>query len=390
MPLPSNRITQISESDFEGWEVFIEALKRKREGQDIIMTSIGEHDFDAPHQIIEACKHALDTGHHNYSDIPGKPDLRAAMAKVSSKALGTPVKASEVVAMPGGQSCLYAAMQATLDPGDHVIAISPYYVTYPGTIRSAGANFTLVDAYSEDGFQPKAEAIEAAIQDNTKVLLLNTPNNPTCAIYTRETLEAIAELCVKHDLWVISDEVYWSLSNGKHISPMAVPGMRDRTLAVMSMSKSHGLTGWRVGWIASTETMANNFGQHNLVSTYGMCDFISEAAAKALEGDFGLQEIAETYRKRGQIFLDALGDSNDIRVLNRPGSMYFMLDIRTKTQDAQKFAFKLLDDEQVAVMPGDSFGPTAAGHLRISLGESEDRLKEAATRLRRFTSNYTE
>ncbi len=388
MPQASSRISQISETDLEGWEVYLEALKRQRAGQDIIMTSIGEHDFDAPKPTIDACKTALDTGHHNYTDIPGKPDLRSAMARLSCKALGVEIKPSEIVAMPGGQACLYAAMQAAIDPGDHVIAISPYYVTYPGTIRAAGASFTLVDAYSDDGFQPKAEAIEAAIQDNTKAILLNTPNNPTCAIYTRETLEAIADVCERHDLWVISDEVYWSLSNGQHISPMAIDGMRDRTLAVLSMSKSHGLTGWRIGWIASTEAMAYNFSQHNLVSNYGMCDFISKAAADALNGDFGVDDIAATYKRRGEVFLAALGETNAIRVLNKPGSMYFMLDVRAKTKNTQEFAFKLLEDELVATMPGESFGPTAAGHLRISLGESEERLKEAATRLRRFTEQY--
>ena len=263
-------------------------------------------------------------------------------------------------------------------------------MTYPGTIRAAGAEFTMVDSYSEDGFQPKADAIEAAVRDNTKAILINTPNNPTCAIYTRETLEAIADVCIRHDIWAISDEVYWSLTNGQHISPMAIDGMRDRTLAILSMSKSHGLTGWRVGWIVSTEAMSYNFTQHNLVSTYGMCDFISEAATAALSGDFGVSEIADTYRKRGEVFLNALGDSNDIRVLNEAGGMYFMLDVRSKAKDTRKFAFGLLDDESVAVMPGESFGDTAAGHLRISLGEPEERLEEAAKRIRRFTANYAE
>ena len=221
-------------------------------------------------------------------------------------------------------------------------------------------------------------------------ILINTPNNPTCAIYSRETLEAIADVCIRHDLWATSDEVYWSLANGKHISPMAIPRMRDRTLALLSMSKSHGLTGWRIGWIVSTEAMSYNFTQHNLVSNYGMCDFISKAAQEALNGDFGLQQIADTYRRRGTVFLDALGDTNDIRVLNEPGSMYFMLDIRAKAKDSKKFAFDFLKQELVAVMPGESFGPSAAGHLRISLGETEERIQQAATRLRSFASSYTE
>ena len=390
MPAPSTRISQISKSNLEGWEVFFEALKRQHTGEDILMVCIGEHDFDAPEETIDACKTALDSGYHNYSEIPGKPDLRKAMARVSSIALNTPVTDEEVIATPGGQAALYAAMQATLNPGDHVVSISPYYVTYPGTIRAAGATVTFVEAYSEDGFEPKAENLEAAIQENTKAILINSPNNPTCAIYSQETIEMIANLCKKHDLWLISDEVYWSLSNGRHVSPFSLPGMRERTIAMLSMSKSHGMTGWRVGWLVADKSMTYYFTQHNLVSNYGMCDFVAEAATKALDGDFGLKEIADTYRKRGELFLEALGQTNDFKVMNEPGNMYFMLDLRAKVSDSQKFAFGLLDEESVAVMPGDSFGAPAAGHIRISLGQPEEKLKEAASRIRRFIANYSE
>ena len=370
--------------------MFFEALKRQRAGEDILMVCIGEHDFDAPAQTIEACKNALDTGHHNYTEIPGKPDLRDAMARVSTIAVGTEVSPEEVISMPGGQAGLYASMQATLNPGDHVVSISPYYVTYPGTIRAAGATATFVEAYSEDGFQPRAENLEAAIQKNTKAILINSPNNPTCSIYSRETIEMICDICKRHDLWLISDEVYWSLSNGQHVSPFSLPGMKERTVVILSMSKSHGMTGWRVGWVVADKALTYYFTQHNLVCNYGMCDFITEAATKALNGDFGVEEIANTYRKRGEVFLEALGQTNDIKVMNEPGNMYIMLDIRAKASDTQRFAFELLDAEKVAVMPGESFGAPAAGHIRISLGQPEDKLREAAGRIRRFITNYSQ
>ena len=390
MPAPSTRIAEISESDLEGWEVYTEAQKRIHAGQDILMVCIGDHDFPTPFDSVEACKTALDDGHHKYSEIQGQPDLLEAIAKVSTKACGMPVKASEVIAMPGGQGGLYASMQACINPGDHVIIVSPHYVTYPGTVRSAGGTFTFVEASSEDGFQPRAEAIEAAIQPNTKVVMLNSPNNPTCAIYSKTTLQSIANVCINHDLWLISDEVYWSLSNDQHISPRALPGMKERTIVVQSMSKSHAMTGWRFGWVITSEEMAYYFIQHNLVSTYGMNDFISKAATRALNDEIGVNEIADTYHKRGQAFYDELKGMNGIRVLNEPGGMYFMLDIREIAQDAPKFAFDLLDAENVAIMPGDSFGPAAAGHIRISLCQPENNLKEAAKRIRRFASTYSE
>lgn len=390
MPKPSKRISEISETDLEGWEVYFEALKRCREGQNIIMTCIGDHDFPTPVQTVEACKQALDDGHHKYTEIQGHPDLLKAIARVSSIASGIEISPDQVVGTMGGQGGLYAVMQTVLDPSDHAIIISPYYVTYPNTVRSAGGTFTEVETSPEDGFQPRAEAIEAAIKPNTKALLINTPNNPTCAIYTQETLEAIAQVCIKHDLWLISDEVYWTLSNNNHISPISLPGMKERTLVIHSMSKSHAMTGWRFGWVIGPEEAIYYLTQHNLVSTYGMNDFISRAVTEALNGEFGVEEITSVFRKRGEIFLKEIEGANGIRVLNEAGGMYFMLDIRAITNDASKFSFGLLDEESVAVMPGDSFGAAAAGHLRISLCQPEDKLKEAASRIRRFAASYSE
>lgn len=388
MPLPSKRITEISEGDQEGWEVYLKAVDMIRNGEDVLMLSIGDHDFSTPVETINAAKKALDDGHTKYTTMQGIPPLLNAMAKVSTQALNMPVTTEEVCTMAGGQSGLYACMQATVNPGDHVIIVSPHYVTYPGTVRSAGATFTLVSASPDNGFEPNAEDIEAAIQPNTKAVLINSPNNPTCAIYSRETLEALADVCIRHDLWLISDEVYWSLSNGKHISPRSLPDMKERTLVVMSMSKSHVMTGWRMGWIVAEPDMVHNFMQHNVVNSYGISDFISRAAAEALDNAYGVGELSALFTKRGQVFREALTGTNDIRILNDDGAMYFMIDIRNVTMDAEKFAFGLLEQEKLCVMPGDSFGPSAAGHIRVSLCQPEELLREGAERLKRFISNY--
>lgn len=321
--------------------------------------------------------------------MQGIPELVKAMAKVSTQALNMPVTTDEVVTMAGGQSGLYAAMQACINPGDHVIIVSPHYVTYPGTVRAAGATFTLVSCSPESGFEPKADDIQAAIQPNTKAILINTPNNPTCAIYSRETLDALAQVCIKNDLWLISDEVYWSLSNGKHISPRSLSGMKERTIVIISMSKSHVMTGWRMGWIVAEPEMIHNFMQHNLVNSYGISDFISRAATEALNNEYGVGELQALFTKRGATFREALSGANGVHILNEDGAMYFMIDIRDITNDAEKFAFALLEKEKLCVMPGDSFGPSAAGHIRISLCQPEDKLREGAERLKRFASTYS-
>lgn len=389
MPVASTRITRISKSDQEGWEVYLEACRRLRAGRDILMVAIGDHDFSTPIQTVEACKNALDAGHHGYTAIAGIPELRAAMARVSEQVTGVSTSPQEVIATPGGQGALYGSIFATMNDKDHGIAIGPYYVTYPGTYRASSGNFTIVDSSPENGFQPDMAAVEAEIRDNTKTLLINSPNNPTGVIYTRDTIEAICALCKKYDLWLLSDEVYWSLSGGAHISPRSVEGMADRTLVINSMSKSHGMTGWRVGWVTGPEAMIQHLTQLNLVSTYGISDFISRAATQALQGKFGVDEIAVRYASRRKVFVDHLSEIPNIAIVASNGGIYVMVDVRSIEPDGNKFAMALLDKENLAVMPGESFGQAAAGHLRISLCQPKHKLVDAANRIARLASTYS-
>lgn len=388
MPRPSSRISGIVPSGKDGWEVHFEGWRRKLAGDDIIMLSVGDHDFDTPSETVEACVAAVRGGHHHYTQLPGIPALRQAMAKVSTRATGVPTSADEVIATPGGQSALYAAAQAVLDPGDHAVVVAPYYATYPGTFRAAGADFSVVETSAEDGFQPRAAEIEKALTPRTRAILLNTPNNPTGAVYSRASLEAIADICRRRDLWLISDEVYWSLVGGAHVSPRALPGMAERTLVINSMSKSHGMTGWRIGWLTGPADIITLLVSLNLVSTYGISDFVSRAAIEALENDYGVEWIAQLYAGRRKVFLDAIRGINNIVVRGSEGGMYVMLDVRAIEPDSEKFAWALLDAEKVTVMPGASFGEAAEGHIRIALTQPDDILKESADRLRRFAARY--
>ncbi|MBL8580720.1 MAG: pyridoxal phosphate-dependent aminotransferase [Rhizobiaceae bacterium] len=388
MPQPSSRIRGIVPSGKDGWEVHFAAYGRKAAGEHIIMLSVGDHDFHTPQPTVEAAVEALREGHHHYTPLPGLPRLRAAMANLSQQCTGVPTTASQVIATPGGQAALYAAAQATLDRGDHAIMLAPYYATYPGTFRSAEADFTVVETRAENGFQPDSASIEKAIRPNTRCILINSPNNPTGAVYTRQSLEGIADICRRHDLWLLSDEVYWTLGGDRHLSPRALPGMEDRTLVINSMSKSHGMTGWRIGWVTGPKTIVTQMISLNLVTTYGLTDFVSHAASEAMEQGYGVAEIAARYAARRGVMVEALSGANDIVVRGSEGGMYVMLDVRAVEPDCEKFAWALLDAEKVSVMPGASFGDAAAGHIRLSLCQPDDILEEAARRIRHFASNY--
>ena len=388
MPKPSKRITGIVPSGKDGWEVHFAAWTRKQAGEEIIVLSVGDHDFDTPSQTIEACVTAVRGSNHHYTPLPGLPRLRKAMAAASTACSGILTEPDEVIATAGGQGALYAAVQGVLDPGDHAIVVAPYYATYPNTFSAAGASFTVVETPAEDGFQPRADTIRAALKPSTRAILINTPNNPTGAVYSRERLEQLAEICKEHDLWLLSDEVYWTLGGGEHISPRSLPGMAERTLVINSMSKSHGMTGWRMGWLTGPKAMIALMTDLNLVTTYGLPAFISIACAEALENHYGVKDIAERYAARRTVFLDALRGANEVTVRGSEGGMFIMLDVSAVEPDDEKFAWALLDQEKVGVMPGSSFGEAAAGHVRISLCQPEPILKEAALRVRRFASNY--
>lgn len=388
MPHPSSRLSNIIPSGKDGWEVHFAAMNRKEAGEPIIMLSVGDHDFDTPAETVEACVAAVRDGYHHYTQLPGIPALREAMARISTQSTGVETHPGQVIATPGGQAALYAAVQGTVDRGEHAIVVAPYYATYPGTFRAAEAEFTVVETRAAEGFQPNAAEIEKAVRPNTRAVLINTPNNPTGAVYTRKSLEALADICRRHDLWLLSDEVYWTLGGGEHLSPRALPGMAERTLVINSMSKSHGMTGWRIGWLTGPEDFITLLVNLNLVTTYGLTDFVSRAAAEALDKGYGVKEIAERYAGRRTVFLDAVRGMNDVTVRGSEGGMYVMLDVSAIERDDEKFAWAFLESESVAVMPGSSFGEAAAGHIRISLCQHEDVLRDAANRLRRFVSSY--
>src|SRR6056297_1227446 len=289
--------------------------------------------------------------------VPGVDSLRAAVAERLQTRTGVPTTLDNVLITAGGQAALFAAFRALLDEGDRALFIDPYYATYPGTVRSVGGVPVPVKARSRDGFQPRFEDMDAQAA-GAKAILINTPNNPTGAVYTRDTLEAVAELARKHDLAVISDEVYdTQVWEGEHLSIRALPGMDARTFTVGSMSKSHAMTGSRVGWLVGPEEPMAHVVNLLTNTNYGVAGFTQEAALHALElGEAFEEEIAAPFRRRRALAQKALEGQNAVRLLPPSGAMYLMLDIRATGLSSEEFADRLLEERQIAVMPGESFG----------------------------------
>ncbi|MCB1430643.1 MAG: pyridoxal phosphate-dependent aminotransferase, partial [Nitratireductor sp.] len=306
-------------------------------------------------------------------------------ADVTTRSTGVATTLEQIIVAPGGQGALFAAVHAALDPGDHAIVVGPYYATYPGTFRVACASFDVVEELAEDDFQPKRAALEAAKRPETRAVLINSPNNPTGAVYSRETLEGIAGFCRDHDLWLISDEVYWTHTGGEqHLSPLALPGMEERTLVVNSVSKSHGMTGWRVGWMRGPKQVVDDLVNLNLVLTYGLGDFISHAVARALVAGWGVEELTQRYDARRKALISAFDGIRGAQVRGSQGGIYVMLDVSDTFESGEDFAWSLLEAEKIAVTPGEAFGRAAAGHVRISLCQDEQTLAQAASRIRNF------
>jgi arginine:pyruvate transaminase len=360
---------------------------------DIIMLTMGDHDFPTAMPIRDACSAALTAGRTGYGSIHGIVPLRDQIAKRATAVHGFEVDPVHVVVSMGGQAALFATAMTCLDPGDEAIVIEPYYATYEQTIRAAGGVPVTVGTSADDGFQPDMATLRAAITPKTRMILCNSPNNPSGAVYTRETLDGIAALCIEHDLWLVSDEVYHSqVYEAAHLSPASLPGMRERTFIVDSMSKSHAMTGWRSGWVICPDMEAADcIIDLFLTSAYGVAPFIQLAMRAALAGGKGPEhEIAQKYRYRRDRAVEALARSKRLKIHPPQAAMYVLMDLRHFVSDAERFAYALLEETGVAVMPGESFGASAAGHIRISLTAPEEHLVEACNRIAAFADTWSD
>ncbi|PWC42320.1 pyridoxal phosphate-dependent aminotransferase [Azospirillum sp. TSO22-1] len=379
-------VDRVAGKGADAWRIHWEATRQRAEGRELILLTVGDPDQPPPAVLIDATAESLRRGRTGYSPIVGYPEVRAAVAAKHAARTGRPCTADNVVLVPGAQAGLYCALQCLAGPGDEIVVPEPMYATYEAVAGATGARLVNVPLRPEVGFHIDLAALEAAITPATRVLWINTPHNPTGAVMTRAEVEAVAALARRHDLWVLSDEVYADLAfTGAHTSPWALPDMAERTVVISSLSKSHAAPGLRFGWIVCPEPMAKHLFNLLLCMLYGGPPFIQDGALAALTTDPPeVAALRADYARRATLMSGLLKDAPNCRTAPPEGGMFVLLDVRGTGMSSEAFAFGLLEAEGVAVLPADGFGPSAAGHLRISLTQPDAVLTEGGRRIVRF------
>jgi len=354
---------------------------------DVISLGIGEPDFATPWHIREAAIYALERGRTGYTSNLGLPRLRRSISDYVQKHFGVRYEPlSEVLVSVGVSEAIDLALRALLDPGDEVIYHEPCYVSYAPTISLARGVARAVQTRASDGFALRAEDMEKAITPRTRVLMLNFPTNPTGATMEPEELEKIAALCRRHDLVVMSDEIYSELTyeEGKHHSIAACEGMKERTVFLHGLSKAFAMTGWRIGFACAPAPLIEAMMKIHQYAILCAPVMGQDAAIEALErGAQSVDKMRREYERRRNFITSALNDCG-LPCPKPKGAFYVFPDISSTGLSSREFSLRLLHEKKVAVVPGTAFGPAGEGHVRCSFATALDQIKTAAERIAEF------
>lgn len=354
--------------------------------ENVISMGIGEPDMPTPQVVCDACKEALDLGITHYTPNAGLPMLRNAIAEKSSVRKVGYDPEREIIITNGGMGALSLLFLVLLNDGDEILIQDPQWLNYVAQVAYCGGKAVRVPTDLEHNFEMQPEVIERCITPKTKAIMINSPNNPTGDVMSLQTMEKIAEICKKHDLLVISDEVYNTLlyTGQEYTTIASLPGMKERTVVVNSFSKSYAMTGWRIGYAAGpveiidrmTKCQENFNACANSIGQY--------AAAVALEHPELCIKLRDVFAKRREILLEGLASIPGMRCNNPTGAFYVFADIRNFGMSSVEFCDRLLDEARVVCIPGSAFGECGEGFIRIAYTCSEDDLHEAIRRLKKF------
>ena len=385
-------VDRIAGEETGAWRVHWEGVRRRDAGHDVIFLTVGDPDQAAPEAVVGATIEALRRNRTGYSPIIGYPQVRAAVAARFERRTGRPCTADNVVLTPGTQGGLFCALNCLVGLGDEVILPEPIYGPYAGVIGASGARMVNVPLRAEKGFHPDLDTLARAVTPQTRVIWINSPHNPTGAVFTADEIAGIAEVCREHDLWLLSDEVYEDLAFARpHTSPWSLPDMAERTVVASSLSKSHAMAGFRFGWIIGPPALSRHLFDFLLCMYFGGPAFIQDGAVVALGAELPeVNALREAYRRRASLLSGILADAPNCRAIPPEGGMFVLFDVRGSGLGAEDFARELVVHENVALLPCDGFGPSACGHLRIALTAPEPRLEEAGRRIVRFARKLTE
>ena len=359
----------------------------KADGRDICSLSAGEPDFDTPAFIRQAAAQALESGLTRYGPAAGEPALREAIAQKLSQENRVPTSADQVLVTNGGKQALYNLFQVLLEPGDELLLPAPYWLSYPEMARLAGASVRLIPSSAAEGFRLDPERLEAAITPASKLLVLNSPGNPTGTVLSRSDLEAIAEVLRRHpQVAVVCDEIYEFLlapGHSHHSFAAVAPDLADRVRTVNGFAKGWAMTGWRIGWLAGNSAALKAASALQSQSTSNVCTFAQYGALAAVTGSREcVQTMAAQFSHRRQLLSDGLQAINGVQLLPPQGAFYAFPNISSSGLDSMVFCERLLEEQGLAVVPGGAFGDNDC--IRLSCAASDATIEDGLARLRRF------
>ncbi len=376
-------------------QIDAKAKQMKAEGKDVVSFGAGEPDFQTPQYIIDAAIKALQEGKTKYTAAAGIPELRKAVCGLTKKNLGIDCEFDQVVISTGAKQALFNALQAVCNPGDEVIIFAPYWVSYPELVKMADGVPVFVKTQEEKGFAIDFDALNNALTDKTKAIILNTPSNPSGAVLSEEDVRRIASICKERDLMVISDEIYDCLlyDGAKHFSVMQIDeDMRDRTILINGMSKAYAMTGWRMGYSVSNKKLAKMMASYQSHATGNPNTITQYATLAALEQDNpDYEKMLKEFDERRKYMVKAVNEINGLSAQTPKGAFYVMVcikDVIGKSYNGRKingsmdFAEILLDETMTAVVPGGPFG--LDNYIRLSYATSMEIIKKGLSRIKDF------
>src|SRR5882762_4094203 len=372
------------------FEVLARARKLEAEGKRIVHLEIGEPDFATPDNIVEAAIGAMQNGYTHYTPASGIYEAREAVAGFVSRTLKSEVDPADVVLVPGSKNVLLFTLLACVEPGDEVILPDPGYPAYASQVNFIGAVPRLVTLREETGFRMDLDELASLVTPKTRMLIINTPQNPTGGVLTAEDIDFVCELAEKHDLLVVSDEIYSQLVYGfHHVSPLSQPGMRERTVLMDGLSKSYAMTGWRLGYAVAPPALAAKLDQLMINSSSCAAGFTQMAAIEALsapESEHAVARMVKVFERRRDLVVDGLNAIPGMRCAKPQGAFYAFPNIEGTGFDERELSDRLLTEAGVAVLPGTAFGKAGKGYIRLAYTQSEDELKLGLNRIKEFIS----
>ena len=383
---------RISGKSADVWVTHYQALERLNAGEKILLLSVGQETGRFTSKpIVEKAIDSLKNGKHFYTPVTGTQALRKAIAENYRQRTGHQVNEDHVAVFAGTQNALYATAQILLEGGDEVIIPEPYYTTYPAAFGASGAKIVAVACDRELGFRLTPDDIAAAVTPRTRAIVLNSPNNPTGAVYSRSSIEAVLDIARQQHLWVISDEVYDSLIDpADYYAPgMYAPG-RNNLISISAVSKAYRMTGWRIGWAIAPKPVIEHYYNLNLCMAYGLSEFSQDAAAYAIKHGQSLRaEIRATINAGRQTLFNGLWQIAELDVVETNTGMFVMFGIQKLNMRSYDFAKQLLDQYDVSVLPCDGFGKSGEGYLRASACIDQAGLVDAVGRIREFVEKIS-